>query len=66
MIHQPMTTDCTPAGLKRARNQMRIRLWDGSLDAHRWLCHPERECKDGCNDEPLPGKVELYQSELEK
>lgn len=63
--YQPATTDVTPRGLKIARNAMRQRLWDDPIFAHRWLCHPERECKDGCDDAAIPSRWALYDSELE-
>ena len=47
-IFQPYTTDRTHDGLRRARNAMRLRLWNDDDFAHRWLCHSGVECKDGC------------------
>lgn len=35
--------------LARERNAMRLKLWADDAFAHRWMCHPERECEDGCN-----------------
>ena len=64
-MNQPHTTDVTPRGLKIARNAMRLKLWAEPFFAHRWLCHPERDCKDGCDDAANPDRLELYQSELE-
>jgi len=68
MLFQPTTTDVTPAGLMRARNSMRIMLWNDSSFAHRWLCHPARECEDGCEGgfaSHYDARLALYQSELE-
>lgn len=48
-----------------ARNAMREWLWADAEFAHRWLCHPERGCEDGCEASADPGRVELYNSELE-
>lgn len=62
---QPHTTDNTIEGRKRARNAMRLRLWANDVFAHKWLCHPERECEDGCDTAVIPERVELYQSDLE-
>lgn len=28
--------------------------------AHRWLCHPERDCEDGCDMEPIPERLRVY------
>lgn len=31
--------------------------------AHRWLCHPDRECEDGCEGEGAdPKRVAFYKS----
>ena len=27
---------------------------------HRWLCHPERPCEDGCNAAPIPERQRVY------
>jgi hypothetical protein len=51
---------------KLRRNAMRILLWGDPRFAHRWLCHPDRECPDGCDIAPLPFRFELYQSDLEE
>lgn len=68
-VYQPATTDCTPNGLLRARNAMRERLWADDAFAHRWLCHPEHECVDGCDGTmEAPRYMErlaLYQSDME-
>ena len=65
-LYQPYTTDCTPRGLLIARNAMRLRLWaDDTWFVHRWLCHPGEDCKDGCDVMGDPGRIVLYQSELE-
>jgi len=29
---------------------------------HRWLCHPERACTDGCDAAPLPDRLRVYQA----
>jgi hypothetical protein len=29
---------------------------------HRWLCHPDRECEDGCTGSADPERLALYQS----
>lgn len=65
-MHQPMTTDVTPEGLKRARNAMREKLKYDPAFAHRWLCHPERGCEDGCDTPADPSRVRLYQTDMEK
>ena len=72
-IFQPYTTDTTAKGLMVARNAKRLELWhrsehggiEGSAYVHRWLCHPERECEDGCDDAAKPDRVALYESPLE-
>ena len=64
-MHQPATTDATTEELRRARNAMREKLWHDDAFAHRWMCHPERDCADGCSDRPDPGKLALYVSEME-
>ncbi len=62
--------DGTAEGAKRARNTLRLRLWGDDVFAHRWLCHPARECDDGCAGEPDVGdhgsRLALYQSEMEE
>jgi hypothetical protein len=64
-MHQPFTTEVTTTGLRAARNSMRERLWADHRFAHRWLCHPEHECKDGCDESPNAARWALYASELE-
>ena len=65
-VFQPYTTDATPAGLVVARNTMRLRLADMAVsDTHRWLCHPGRECADGCDAAPIPERLALIQSDHE-
>lgn len=55
------TTDTTPRGLEIANKNMANRLADDDVFAHRWLCHPEHECEDGCDVEAIPSRLELYQ-----
>lgn len=62
---QPATTDLTLQGFKIARNNMRLNLWNDVDFAHKWLCHPGKECEDGCYSFPNPMKLALYESELE-
>lgn len=62
---QPATTDTTIEGYRRARNAMRIRLWNDADFAHRWLCHPGHRCKDGCEEHADPERLALYQSDIE-
>lgn len=64
-MYQPFTTDSTLEGQKTARNSMRLRLWNDPVFAHRWLCHPERDCKDGCDNRGIHSRVMLYTSDLE-
>lgn len=69
-MYQPYTTDLTFQGLKVARNTMRLQLWSdnpffGENFVHKWLCHPNEECKDGCEAPAIPERLALYQSELE-
>ena len=64
-MYQPHTTDVTLRGWLVARNAMRIKLWDDPVFAHRWLCHPDRECDDGCDVRAIQARLELYTSELE-
>jgi len=63
--YQPHTTDATPEGQRRARNSMRQKLLADPAFAHRWCCHPERECEDGCDDAPDQARLALYQSNAE-
>jgi hypothetical protein len=65
-IYQPATTDTTIDGMRRARNSMRIRLWDDAYFAHRYLCHPGHSCQDGCEMSPMPSRAALYNSEIEQ
>ena len=67
-MFQPHTTDTTKDGLRRARNAMRLKLWNDDAFAHMWLVHHphgEDTCPDGCDQQANPQRVELYQSELE-
>lgn len=64
-MHQPYTTETTARGLLIARNSMRLKLWADDVFAHRWLCHPSRECKDGCDVKADSARLKLYESELE-
>jgi hypothetical protein len=64
-IYQPATTDTTTNGAMVARNAMRQRLTDDDAFAHRWLCHPESDCRDGCDVRPIPSRLALYESEIE-
>jgi hypothetical protein len=65
-MHQPFTTDSTTTGSKAARNAMRLRLWADDYFAHRWLCHPGEECRDGCDVQAAASRVDLYQSDVEQ
>lgn len=70
-MHAPHTppNDGTMEGRKRARNTLRLRLWSDDAFAHRWLCHPARDCRDGCAGEvevPDHGnRIALYQTDIE-
>lgn len=64
-MHTPYTVDTTPAGQVVSRNTMRLRLWADPVFAHRWMCHPDSECADGCDAAPIPARAALYQSEVE-
>lgn len=64
-MYQPHTTDVTPDGLRRARNATRLRLRADDALAHRFLCHPDRECTDGCDDPPHPARLALYTTDVE-
>lgn len=33
-------------------------------ELHRWLCHPERSCKDGCDDAAIPARMKIFDREL--
>jgi hypothetical protein len=65
MIYQPVTTDITIEGFKVARNSMRLKLWNDDIFAHKWLCHPNNDCKDGCDIKPIESRFNLYESEVE-
>lgn len=71
-MHAPHTppNDGTAEGRKRARNTLRLRLWSDDALAHRWLCHPHRECYDGCAGEvEVPdygNRLALYQTDIEE
>lgn len=64
-IYQPHTTNTTLQGLKVARNSMRLKLWNDTDFAHKWLCHPDRDCFDGCDGGVIPERFALYKTELE-
>ena len=67
-MYQPETTGTTNRDQLVARNALRLKLWADDTFAHRFLCHPERECEDGCHGPMAPGyagRVALYQSDLE-
>jgi hypothetical protein len=61
-----MSTDTTNRGRKIARNSLRLQLWTDDVFAHRFLCHPDKPCQDGCDVTPKADRVALYQSELEE
>jgi hypothetical protein len=65
-IFQPYTTDTTPEGMKRARNNIRVMLktWPDE-DVHMWLCHPGKPCEDGCDVPAISERHKLYASEVE-
>jgi len=67
-MFQPATSDGTTRGLMIARNAMRVRLEDLAF-AHRWLCHPERACVDGCDGTmtatDYAARLALYYSDME-
>lgn len=65
-MFQPYSTDWTCDGKRRARNAMRLRLWADDAFAHRWLCHVDRKCEDGCDVRPEPARLALYESEVEQ
>lgn len=66
---QPTTTDTTLNGLIRARNAMRLKLWEDNSFAHKWLCHDDLVCPDGCAGESKApnynARVALYESAIE-
>lgn len=64
-MYQPATTDSSADGLMRARNAMRERLEADPCFAHRWLCHPERDCEDGCDERAHHDRLALYLSPME-
>lgn len=65
-MFQPYTTDTTPNGMRIARNAMRQRLLSMPLNqAHEWLCHPGEPCEDGCDAQPIPARLALYESDVE-
>jgi hypothetical protein len=65
-MYQPYTTDITPRGLMIARNAMRQYLDAADLGTvHQWLCHPDKECEDGCTESVDPARLALYQSDVE-
>lgn len=64
-MYQPRTTDVTIEGLKVSRNNMRLILWNEPEFAHKWLCHPNNNCEDGCNMKAIKNRLDLYESEIE-
>ena len=64
-IYQPATSEITLEGMKIARNGMRLKLWNDDIFAHKFLCHPNSECQDGCEVAANPLKLNLYNSDLE-
>lgn len=65
-MYQPATTGTTNRDQLVARNALRLKLWQDDAFAHRFLCHPNRECEDGCSATAHVSRVALYQSELEE
>lgn len=55
----------TRSDLIRERNNLRRMLWDDDVFAHRWMCHPNEHCKDGCDAAPSSRRLAFYKSEQE-
>jgi len=50
---------------RRARNGLREKLWADDQFAHRWMCHPNEHCADGCDVQPSAKRAAFYSTEIE-
>lgn len=48
---------------------MRLKLWEDNAFAHKWLCHDDMVCPDGCEGYSMApnynARVALYESAIE-